>query len=181
MIELKGTHGTCTSFAQGIRQNGFVAGAGRRGHGVYFWAYSSTDQEYATALAKAWWAQAKSMRRYDREADQSCSVLYVKINAQSDKFLDLEEHGLKQKLLRFLNDVYKRTLPKGRESLAKSGYDLFLKMYEKEVNKHFDVIYVTVNPPKSGHWDKPEAFPPFDMMGLAPCYVVRDKGCIVIT
>lgn len=179
-MALKGTHGTCFSFAEEIRNSGFIAGPGRRGRGVYFWGYSGSTKEYATALANAWWAQAKSMGKYDAVSDQSCSVLNVSINLREGRLLDLEEHEMKQKLLLFLNDIYKRSLSKDRVALAEKAYDLFVGIIETELKNKFDVIYVTVNPPKKEHWEGRDSFPNFDIIGMAPCYVVKNKECILL-
>ena len=177
---LKGTHGTCASSAEEIRRNGFSAGPGRRGKGVYFWAYTSSTKEYATALAKAWWAQAKSIHKYDAASNPACSVLDVSINPPEGRLLDLEAHEMKHRLLRFLNDTYKRTLAKGRPSLAETAYDLFVAIIEKELEKKFAVVYVTVSPPQTHHWEGRDSFPHFDTLGMAPCYVVKDKSCILM-
>ncbi len=177
---LKGTHGTCASFAEDIRNSGFSFGPGRRGKGVYFWGYSGANKEYATALAKAWWAQAKAIRKYDAASDQDCNVLHVDIKPEEGCLLDLEELVMKQTLLQFLNDIHKRSLPKDRASLTEKAYDLFVHMLEKQLNKKFDVIYTTVNPPKTDFWDKRDRFPGFDIIGMAPCYVVKNTGCIFL-
>lgn len=179
MIELKGTHGTCASFAEEILKNGFTVGAGRRGVGVYFWGYSSTNKEYATALANAWWAQAKVLHKYDVAHNKSCRVLYVSMKLDPDSFLDLEAHEMKQRLLLFLNDIYMRTLAKGRPALAEKAYDLFVGIIEKELKVKFEVVYVTVNPPQTEHWAARDRYPSFDVLGMASCYVVKNKRCIL--
>lgn len=178
---LKGTHGTCASFAEKIRNNGFTIGPGRRGKGAYFWGYINPTREYASALAKAWWSQAKSMNKYDSASNQSYSELHVEIKTEDGRFLDLEEHTMKQVLLQFVNDIYKRKLPKERANLTRNAYDLFVAMIETQSHKKFDVIYATVNPPQAHYWEARDHFPSFDIIGMAPCYVVKNNRCIVLT
>lgn len=178
MIELKGTHGTCASFAEVITRDGFNIAAGRRGKGAYFWGYTSTLKDYATILAKAWWVQAKSMRRYDSATDQACVVLYATIQTEGAFFLDLEEHQMKQKLSRFLNDCFKRKVPLDRSDMITRSYDLFVEMIEREIRVKFNVIHVTVNPPQKEYFENVDRVPPFDLMGMPACYVVKSNKCI---
>lgn len=180
LMELKGTHGTCISFAEEIIQNGFKMLPGRRGTGAYFWSYTSTLKDYATNLAQAWWSQAKSFGQYNAVTDPSCKVLFVTIQAEDDLFLDLEEHKMKQMLSVFLNDSFKRSISLDRAHLADRSYDLFVNLIERKLGKKFQVIHVTVNPPKKEHFANYDRMPTFDLMGMPSCYVVKDNKHIIL-
>lgn len=180
-MELLGTHGTCISFADGIMQNGFKIQPGRRGTGAYFWSYSSTLKDYATSLAKAWWSQATALGYYNAAVNQECKVLYVKIQANEDIFLDLEEHEMRRRLSVFLNDIFKRALPADRANLAEKAYDLFVSIIERKLDKNYQVIHVTVNPPKKEHFDNYDRMPQVDLMGMPSCYVVKNSKLILLT
>lgn len=181
MLILKGTHGTCATFASDIRQQGFRAGAGRRGNGSYFWGYSNTAKDYAVCLAKAWWMYVKTeTRQYQSARDTSCEVLNVTINVEEDNFLDLEEHTMKQKLVPFLNDIYKRTATKEHRDLAARGYDLFVKLVEKQRTKPIKVVHVTVNPPARKYFEHQCALSLPSEACVPSCYVVKYNGCIVM-
>jgi hypothetical protein len=177
--KLKGTHGTCASFAENIRKNGFNLGNGRRGSGVYFWAYNGESKFNATCLAEAWWQHSFNYGFYSKEANQSFELITTEINTEN--FLDLEEHDFKLKLLEFVSKVYARALKKDRKGLAERAYDLFVDQIEKQIGK-VDVIHVTVNPPSK------ECFSQkcFDRgavttEAISPsCYVVRNTKCITI-
>jgi hypothetical protein len=179
VVELKGTHGTCATFANEIKKHGFTIGGGRRGSGVYFWGYSSTLRDYATSLAKAWWSYAQSNGQYSSAENKTCEVLYVKIETEDNSFLDLEQHDMKQRLSRFLNDNYKRIVQLNSEQLAIKLYDLFVKTIEGELNTKFKAVHVSVNPPKLQFFESPGRIPHFELMGMPSCYVVKDIKCIL--
>lgn len=179
-MELKGTHGTCISHAERIALHGFKMKSGRRGTGAYFWAYTGTLKGYATSLAKAWWTQAVAWGQYNSCENQDFRVLCVKINIEDELFLDLEEHEMRGRLAAFLNESYSKSIPADRIHLAERAYDAFVNIIERQLNKKFKAIHVTVNPPKRDCFENADRLPEFDLMGMPSCYVVKDNNCIAI-
>jgi hypothetical protein len=169
---LKGTHGTCASFAAEIKKSGFKSHKGRGGTGIYFWAYESPSLEYyAKELAESWWMFSKHRGDYDG-LNVSCVVIYVELRVENI-FLDLEELKLKEKLIEFANKVYRR---KGPKSERVSGtYDLFVSMMEQEIGVRIDVVHLRVAPPSKDFY-RPSV--PIDITGGPSCYVVRNQKVI---
>jgi hypothetical protein len=177
-LTLKGTHGTCVSFAADIKLHGFNIGPGRRGRGAYFWSYSNTAKDYATCLAKAWWKHAESAKQYQSAVDRCCRVLDVDIEVEENAFLDLEAHAVKQRLVPFLNDVYKRVAAAEHKHLAAKAYDLFVERTEKAIARTIKVVHVTANPPRREHFPHECARVLPSEACVPSCYVVRDKNNI---
>lgn len=178
MEPLKGTHGTSHSRATLIEREGFKEGtdAGRRGTGVYLWGYiDPTLEQYAEALAIGWWRFAQSERRYARDADKSCSVIYVGLSVSEADF-DFEGQVLREHFIKFANEVYKR-IRKGKSYNCGVGqvYDLFLKQIEDRTKKRFGVVHVRVSPPPKDYY---ESALPLDLTGHPSCYVVRNLSLI---
>lgn len=180
LLTLKGTHGTCVSFASDIRRRGFDVGAGRRGSGMYFWSYSNTARDYATCLAKAWWKYAFEIGRYQSASDSGCEVLNVIIEVEEENFLDLEEHAMKQKLVPFLNDIYKRTASSSHKKIAVKAYDLFVEQIEKQRSNPIKVVHVTVSPPSQKYFTEECTRSLSSEACMPACYVVKDNKCIVV-
>jgi len=170
-------HGTCTSFAEQIKINGFNLNKGRRGTGVYFWSYSSTSKQYAKSLAYAWWSFCSDTNRYSAVTDNSFALFDVKID--SVNIIDLEQHDLKLRLIKFVHDASIRATQSQRNDLVNKSYDLFVRMLE-ERSGPIDVVHVTVNPPAKKYFSAEHARQGHELLeAICPsCYVVRNTKCI---
>lgn len=171
---MKGTHGTCRTFADGIVKDGFRHFAkGRRGSGVYFWAYDSQDF-YARQLALEWWDYARGKGQYKNASDSRCAIIYVKLQDDGN-YLDLEELETKESFIKGFNELFNRLVQhKSRSKAAQVVYDLIIGEMEKKRGCSFDIVHVRVYPPK----DRPRY--DIELTGHPTCYIVRNVGCILI-
>ena len=173
---MKGTHGTCVSYAEQIRKNGFNSSSlGRAGDGIYFWAYNDGNEsfKYATDLAKSWWKQ----RLYKNCKKKSCSVIYVKLIENTGLYIDLESHEFKISKAVWVNRAYKSLLKENsnhRLSVTAAN-NLYIKWLEEDLGHKIDIYSVNMNPPTPF-----SSVVPFEIGGWPNCFVVRDKKCITI-
>lgn len=179
MGPLKGTHGTCLTFATLIAREGFkVSSDGRAGEGVYFWGYVDPLLErFAEDFAIGWWKYCKNDGRYEKASDQSGAIVYVTLNASEPDF-DFESQSIREAFIKFANRVYTR-VKKGKYNARVSAvYDLFLKQMESTLKRRFSVIHVKLTPPPKEFYSQ---MLPLDITGHPSCYVVRDLSLIRIT
>lgn len=172
---MKGSHGTCATFAEAIKRSGFQRSkSAKRGTGVYFWSYNSNElKSYATELADAWWSFASNTGEYDLAEHKTCCVLHARLSLNGGILLDLERHEVKQRFIKFANDVYKRLVKLSHSDKISSASDLFVVMMEKEENKKVDIVCAAINAPPGFKGSMP-----FDIVGTPSCYIVRNIACI---
>lgn len=176
-MSLHGMHGTCASFAELIKKNGFNQSIGRRGTGVYFWSYSGTSKPYANSLAYAWWNFCFETSRYNSAQDKS--FVLFDVNIETERIIDLEQHDLKLRLLKFVHQASSRAIESKRNDLVNKSYDLFVNMLE-ERGGAIDVIHVTVNPPAKKYFSVEHSRQGHELLdAVCPsCYVVKNTRCI---
>lgn len=177
---MKGTHGTCGTYAKNIQRQGFLSKIGRAGKGIYFWACNDDKEslEYATALAMAWWDLSKNKRNtYSRCPDKSCSVIYVKLTTNEGMFIDLESHEFKLKKTMWINRTYERLnkIDDNHNLSLSNAHDLYIQWLEEDLNEKIDIYYVNINPPPDFKYPIP-----FEIRGWPGCYIVKDSKCINI-
>lgn len=174
---MKGTHGTCVSRANSIKDNGFSGSAnGKRGAGAYFWGYTNDGlRGYVRELAISWWRYAlEKPRSYHKEKDQRCCVIYVTLDAKNSEILDLEKQVLRDIFFDYCN----KTLPRLEGDPEKNipvVYDMFVGDIERKLKKKFKIVHVKVQQPRNT-----KKLLPLDITGQPSCYVVKDLACIGI-
>lgn len=175
MTEFTGTHGTTKTRALSINQTGFKASkVGKRGAGVYFWAYHSNGYEAeARNFAIGWWNYSNIRGDYSKDQDKSCCVLYSTISVKQS--IDLEDQEIKEQFVEYYKKVESSLESDGHtgDVLISKVYDMFLSDLESKLNITFDLIHVKVQPPK-----KMTRTIPFDILGNPGCYVVQNTSCI---
>lgn len=178
-MQLKGTHGTCVSAADEIKKSGFNPHQGRRGTGVYFWAYGDGTRQVARALSYAWWNFCNSKGRF--RSKENSSYICLDVDLKTEKLLDLEVHDIKHALLKFVHEASMRAANQRRNYLSKNAYDLFVQKLEEQAGE-FDVIHVTVNPPAKEYFSENDRRNGHVILeDMCPsCYVVKNSNCIEI-
>lgn len=175
---MRGTHGTCRSIAEQIKQDGFkLSSTGRRGGGIYFWGYTiDSIENYARNLAIGWWSFAKFKQgKYSGESDERCSVIFANFEVERDNFIDLEIQTIREKLIEYSLGVYDRVSGTEDEKIS-TIYDMFINDLEVKTNKQFKLVHVKIQQPKKFKQELP-----LDITGQPSCYVVKDQSCIEIT
>lgn len=179
MMELHGVHGTCRSNSYQIQKRGFDPGRrrGRRGVGVYFWAYRDPKLKTdAMELAISWWRQSLHRGSYRRANDNRCALIYASL-IDIKNLLDFDDIDVHETFVSFANEVINKDYQSYNEEAGRI-YDLFVKMMEEELGVVFDVILVRVTPPDRIYY-KPSL--PLDLTGNPWCLVVKDPKVIRIT
>ncbi|MGL0953252.1 hypothetical protein [Vibrio vulnificus] len=174
---MKGTHGTCVSRANLIKDNGFSGSThGRRGSGAYFWGYTrDVLQEYARELARAWWRYAlEKPKYYQKEKDQGCCVIYVTLETNSTDVLDFENQELRDHFFEYCHKTLPRLEGSDEEKMS-TIYDMFINEIEEKLEKRFKIVHVKVQQPP-----KTKKVLPLDITGQPSCYVVKDLSCISV-
>jgi len=174
---MKGIHGTCSSYADSIRANGFrYSHVGLRGRGVYFWGYTLDDLEaYGRELAIAWWRFAKQRGDYAKATKQNCSVIFTDLTVESQDILDFEDQQVREKFVVYSQKVYERIEGKSQEEKISTIYDLFVGEVENTIGKTFSMIHVKVQAPKTY-----KKLLPIDLTGQPSCYVIKNLASIKI-
>lgn len=176
---MKGTHGTCHSFAELINKEGFkISGSAMRGAGVYFWSYTSDDMEdYVRDLAVKWWLYQKKKGSYSKAKNKNCCVIYASFKVGSDQSFDLENQVVREKFIKFSEIAYHKKISEGKAtSVAISEvYDMFINDVEKKLKRNFSLIHVKIQQPKGFKTSLP-----LDIRGQPFCYVVKDVSCISV-
>lgn len=175
---MKGTHGTCVSRANLIRQNHFCSSsAGLRGAGVYFWGYTSVSlRDYARELAISWWRFAHNKQgNYSKEKDKKCCVVYVSLNTQGLDVLDLENQEVRDTFIEYCQRVSPHIICEDDREKTSRLYDMFVDELEEKLERNFKVVHVKVQRPR-----KTQGILSLDITGQPSCYVVKDVSCIQV-
>lgn len=176
MMELRGVHGTCRSYSYQIEKKGFRPGDGRRGAGIYFWAYRDPNIEAEVKeLAIGWWRQSLSKNSYRNAGHKGCSLIYVRLIGVKN-LLDFEDLDVHESFVAFANEAVSKNITTYKQEACRI-YDLFVKMMEEEVGQVFDVLLVKVPPPGNEFYTPPL---PLDLVGYPPCLVVKHPEVIHI-
>lgn len=142
-VILKGTHGTTLYHKNNILAHGFKVpdkGEGKAGRGIYFWYYIN-DNSHAFKLSQYWWEYAFKKEIYDISQDCSFRVLDVEIKIEEENILDFAENF--EIYEKFLN-----TYPDGEpEKEYGAKLDLFIKVFEKNLGKIFELVKVNLSVP----------------------------------
>jgi hypothetical protein len=174
----KGTHGTCSSYADSIISSGFrYSNVGLRGGGIYFWGYILDELEvYAKDLAIAWWQFAKKKGDYAKAASSRCSVIFANLKVENQDILDFEDQQVREQFIVYSQKVYERIKGINPNEKISTIYDMFVSEVEESIGKTFKMIHVKVQTPKTY-----KKLLPIDLMGQPSCYVIRNLDCIEIT
>lgn len=166
-----GSHGTCLSFAESIRDNGFRPGrSGIRGAGVYLWAESA---EYL-ALARGWYGFRRDKGDYKRASDKECAVVIAKIVANEDEFFDLED----REVVNHISELSKRKgIDTKNSNDIRKVYEIYIRAVETKAKKEFKVLEGRVGPPPAAYC--PEY--PVMLLGAPFSYIIRDTAVIINT
>lgn len=173
---MKGTHGTCRSRTDLIKNEGFnVSSTGKRGSGVYFWGYTLDSLEvHAKNLAVQWWFFSNKKGIYHEETDKRCSIIFVSFDVEPDKLLDLENQIVRDGLIEYYSKVHHKITSTGDEKLS-IIYDMFVNDLETKISEKFKLVHVRIPQPNGFKTELPR-----DITGQPSCYVVKDTSCITI-
>jgi len=157
----KGTHGSCYSNAESIRNNGFrYSKMNLRGGGIYFWGYILDDLEvYAKDLAIAWWRFAKKRGDYTNTVSSRCSVIFANFK--------IDNQQIREQFIVYSQKVYPIIKAINPNEKISTIYDMFINDVEKSMGKCFKMIHVKVQAPKT--YNK---VLPMDLTGQPSCYVI---------
>jgi hypothetical protein len=181
-MDLLGAHGTCRTFSYQIEKKGFKAGTGggRRGSGIYFWAYANSNgKSRARSLAQGWWAQSLDRGSYQHASHTGCAIIYVRLVGIQEA-LDFDSLEVRDQFLAFAEHAFDRNISQGSmhyNDEACRVHDLFVAMMEEECGISFDLLQVRVPGPGQRHFNSSL---PIDMTGQYPCLVVRNPKIIEI-
>jgi hypothetical protein len=173
-LELKGVHGTCQRKAESILQNGFKAGAGRHGTGVYVWTSNDTDHTYAIELALCY-AEDK-----EQAGNKEVVALICDISTTHDNFLDLEEDTRSRLLTEYIRkhtNFLATAKQHQRKQRATKVIDDFVRLLEETSGLSYDVIHSQTQAPQS-YRHKLSIAEKYLNMEKQGCYVVRNLDCI---
>jgi hypothetical protein len=160
----KGTHGTSAANAKAIRERGFLAGSGRAGHGVYFWA----ENAYSRQLAIAWFLQCRGEGRYG--AERMGAVIYATIRTDGDETLNLDSPEVANRISILINSRGIRYWTAPRLAAL---WDGFIKEMEASAGVVFRVLVTRLAPPGDQYCTYP-----IRLLGAPFCYIVRILNCI---
>lgn len=167
MLSLTGVHGTSVSNANQIKIQGFKASSGRRGKGVYFWAYKSSI-EHAKRLGFSWCSRSNNA--------SDCAVLVCSFGCDESIYIDLEslEHkeGFKAVSEAMISNM--PTKNRDKQAFMNQLYDYYVRRLEKMLSVSYAVCHVQVSPPKSVGIDDVSVF------GGLNCYIVKHASLIQI-
>lgn len=170
IITLEGTHGTTVSRALSIEANGFKTCEGRLGTGAYFWSGSP----YAEYLAKSWWDFDKYRKKYWKDENKKCAIIWAHFIVEEDRFLDLDDKEIK-------NSLAELCLRKGigfsvRDRELAATIMRFVSGIEEKLGIKFKIMESTIS-------TAPKEFVtkyPLSVLGSPSCYIVLDTTCIKI-
>lgn len=157
----KGVHGTCRTWGNQIKQNGFTPSSGFFGVGAYFWRYYH-DDAHAKFYAFKWWEYKNKKGDYNKSEirDKNCALLncFFDINKPTE-VLDLTDGLEKEKLISLINDEYliikqqgiKQNIDEEKDQHIKGVLAIYLdKMEEKQGSKFKIIIVDHANPKGAG-------------------------------
>ncbi|EOS8555145.1 hypothetical protein ACNPP3_004434 [Vibrio vulnificus] len=153
----KGTHGTCRTWGEQIRENGFAASkAGRAGPGCYFWRYLD-DNDYANFLAFRWWQAEEKRGEYSLKKgvkDPSCAVLDCSFDVDDVVVLDLSHGELKEDVRILIKSELNRLKLEGlpsdmtEEDVVSSLFQTYIDTVGEEEGVEFKLVVADVAIPK---------------------------------
>ena len=149
---MRGSHGTCKTFAQSIVQDGFQLGKrGRLGKGVYFWIFSDSEngEKLGRELSEAWFKFALRKQFYRTARDKGCTVVFVDLDVEDSFALDFDDVEVDADFSEFYNYAVKRFPDLGDEEKS-CICDEFVALMEEERKAKYDVILGTVDVPSNG-------------------------------
>lgn len=187
MPTLMGSHGTCMSRAQSIQANGVQKHPGRMGVGIYFWtALDEKQLELADRLSKAWAERARGQNQYKREKDSSIAAVQIRVTAEEDEILYLDDPELHLGLRAILIDFALAKLgladisdiePHHYRDIEHELYGLiegYIGMLEEELGNPIKLVFKSQIPPP-GPSSRNRIY---EILGNASCFSVRDVSCI---
>lgn len=166
MLTLTGTHGTPVTNVAFIQKQGFNSSSGRRGKGVYFWAYRS-DVERAKRLGFDWCLRSS----------KNCAVLVCSFTCDESVYLDFESLEHKEGF-RAISDAMISKMPtiEAKKSIFISRlYDYYVRKLEKDLSISYAVFHAEVAPP-----DKNVQIYDVSVFGGLNCYIVKHASLITI-
>lgn len=175
----RGTHGTTCSAADLIERNGFSAGAGLRGFGVYFWLYQFDGLlDEAHKLAVAWYNNENKRGSYSEHKDKKCAVIKANLSTEEKDIFDFES---KRQMFMLYSQAIKERLEDEklgkdeRKELISGIHDKFFHDWETEEQKEYSAVLVRVQSPKGfvSGFDR-------DVASQPQCILVRNKDIIDI-
>ena len=175
---MRGSHGTCKTFAASVLANGFNPSAeGRLGPGIYFWRISADAPGTISGRkrAKDWHWNAKRMRDspYAKAPDKSCAVLFAEI--EESNVLSLDNDNVLNKFSRFFEVAirkYQAASPEGiTDTIQSNIHDEFVDFLLEEGGV-IDVVTGPIQMVRRGKFGIANARP------FWPGIVVRNKDAI---
>lgn len=175
MLQFKGAHGTTLGCANEIMKHTFeVNGAGRGGNGAYFWAALAEDQvDLSVHFAYEW------IKKNQPYAQHKAIVVDIEVEEDEVLYLDDPEHHLELRSqviraveARFRTKAY--LVPRNHVMSIQDQLfgiiDRYVRMVEEELGSRIKVVFKSQIPPIPD--------PLREIVGLAPCFAVRDATCI---
>ncbi len=160
----KGTHGTSVENARAIRAKGFLAGVGKTGHGIYFWAESA----YCRQLAEAWFQQCLSEGKYGVES--MGAIIYATIIVDEAELLNLDAPEVANNISILIDQ---KGISYWTAQKLAALWDGYIKEMEASARCVFRVLITRLPPPSEQYCRYPSK-----LLGHPFCYIVRVKSCI---
>lgn len=162
---VQGSHGTCQTFADGIRSSGFQRKPGLRGGGIYFWRRS----KYWQRFAKSWYHQRLDAGIYPDAS--GCAVLIADLECAPAHYLDLADPDVRDRHAELISRMVGNSLDLQEISRA---YDFIFGQIEFEARSRIKVIRVEVPPPSKQYTH----YYNFKALGSVSCLIARDRDII---
>lgn len=151
MRELKGTHGTCVTYAEKIVKTGdwSPSNNGRAGSGVYLWGYTSSRKN-ARSLAIGWWQRSSNTNKYKGVDNSNGAVLYASIRVKEEAFFDSTQLDFQDALCDAIEIADQASgFSCIDEEIICKIYERLILDVENVIEQKFDVIQARVpSPPK---------------------------------
>ncbi|MCD6396856.1 MAG: hypothetical protein J7L71_04910 [Spirochaetaceae bacterium] len=161
---LYGTHGTLRANVDRIRNEGFSAGIGRVGKGVYFWEKS----EFSDILALEW-CKFSGKRIIEYSGIDECSIIRVRIMVGEDHYLDFEDNRVRALLAKIVKD---KKISDDKDSIS-ALFDMFISSIERDFGMEIFVWRKSVAPPRTKKY-------PLKILGAPVCYITSKPDLVEI-
>ncbi len=172
MIQKKGTHGTCASYVEEIKEHGFKFSAGRGGTGAYFWR----ESKHSIKLAKAWYLFQMDRHNYDKVEDNNGAIIIVTITVDNEEFIDIEDTSVKDEFAELLESMGK--LNNASDEDICGAWDMYITNIEQETGVKMKLLELRVGVPSTAK--RFFSFYSMKALGAPVCFIARDFECIKI-
>ena len=177
---LRGSHGTCKSFARSIESDDRFDPSkhGRIGKGSYFWLHSDskTGEELGRSLARVWFLSCSKGGTYKDAKERECAVIFVSLDLKEDCYLDFDDPDVSTDYDQFFLEGKNRYSNLSEEDQSKIR-DAFVFLIEEQFDIEFDAVLGVVDVPQGNFVDDGE---PANKKRRSKCAAVRNQAVINI-